>query len=222
MIAVDRTMFLDRTGLLTRTVRLPLLDRATSPSKTWYLPEGSSNWGFETWTLIENPTRLRTGETHLHDRDARGKDPLQDSPGLLPGDLQHASRHRGGGLLHPGVLRHTGRCREERCTRTTGERALLHRCHYTPRNDYFPAEGATGYNVGFTTYVLVQNPQSTPTDMTLTYQTQSGQVAGPSFTMQAQLAQDRTRERSISLPTPTSPPGAREPAYNRRTRHVLG
>ena len=53
----------------------------------------------------------------------------------------------------------------------------------TPANDYYLAEGATGYNMGFVTYVLVQNPQSTPTDVTLTYQTQYGQVAGPSFTM---------------------------------------
>ena len=27
----------------------------TSPSTTWYLPEGSSAWNFETWTLVENP-----------------------------------------------------------------------------------------------------------------------------------------------------------------------
>jgi len=33
--------------------------------------------------------------------------------------------------------------------------------------------------------VLVQNPQGTPTNVTLTYMTQSGQVAGPSFQMPA-------------------------------------
>ena len=27
----------------------------TSPATTWYLPEGSTNWGFETWLLIQNP-----------------------------------------------------------------------------------------------------------------------------------------------------------------------
>jgi len=32
-----------------------------------------------------------------------------------------------------------------------------------PAKDFFLAEGATGYDVGFTTYVLVQNPQTPPT-----------------------------------------------------------
>jgi hypothetical protein len=28
---------------------------ASTPSKAWYLPEGSSAWGFSTWTLVQNP-----------------------------------------------------------------------------------------------------------------------------------------------------------------------
>jgi hypothetical protein len=54
-----------------------------------------------------------------------------------------------------------------------------------PATDYYLAEGAVGYKVGYITYVLVQNPNTTPTDVNLTYMTQSGQVAGPSFTMPA-------------------------------------
>ncbi len=37
---------------------MPLLSRSvgvTSPAKVWYLPEGSSAWGFESWLLIQNP-----------------------------------------------------------------------------------------------------------------------------------------------------------------------
>ena len=34
-----------------------------------------------------------------------------------------------------------------------------------PANDYYMAEGATGYNVGYITYVLVQNPNPSPTDV---------------------------------------------------------
>jgi len=55
----------------------------------------------------------------------------------------------------------------------------------TPAADYYLAEGATGYNVGYITYVLVQNPQNSPTNVTLTYMTQNGQVPGPSFQMPA-------------------------------------
>jgi hypothetical protein len=49
--------------------------------------------------------------------------------------------------------------------------------------DYFLAEGTTAW--GFTTYVLVQNPQETPTDVTITYMTPAGPVVLPPFQMPA-------------------------------------
>ena len=35
----------------------------SGPAKTWYLPEGSSNWGFETWTLVQNPGNTKANVT---------------------------------------------------------------------------------------------------------------------------------------------------------------
>jgi hypothetical protein len=55
----------------------------------------------------------------------------------------------------------------------------------TLATDYYLAEGATGYNVGYITYVLIQNPQGSPTDVKINYLTGSGQVEGPSFQMPA-------------------------------------
>jgi len=52
-IAVDRTMFWTGHGAPSQEGHSSI--GTNSPSKTWYLPEGSSNWGFETWTLIQNP-----------------------------------------------------------------------------------------------------------------------------------------------------------------------
>ena len=52
-----------------------------------------------------------------------------------------------------------------------------------PAEDYYLAEGAVGYDVGFTTYVLVQNPNNTTNDVKLTYQTAKGPALGPHFTM---------------------------------------
>jgi hypothetical protein len=49
--------------------------------------------------------------------------------------------------------------------------------------DYYLAEGATAW--GFTNYVLVQNPNDTPTDVTITYMTPVGPVPQPLFTMPA-------------------------------------
>jgi hypothetical protein len=52
-----------------------------------------------------------------------------------------------------------------------------------PATDYFLPEGSTAWK--FTTYVLVQNPNSTPTDVTLTYMTPGGPKTQPPFTMPA-------------------------------------
>lgn len=55
----------------------------------------------------------------------------------------------------------------------------------TPAHDYYLAEGAVGYDVGYITYVLIQNPNDSPADVSLTYMTGSGQIAGPGFQMAA-------------------------------------
>jgi hypothetical protein len=55
----------------------------------------------------------------------------------------------------------------------------------TPASDYFLAEGTTGWASGFITYVLVQNPQTTATDVTVTYMTSDGPLAQPTFSMPA-------------------------------------
>ena len=46
---------------------------------------------------------------------------------------------------------------------------------------WYLAEGATAG--GFETWVLIQNPGSETANVTLTYQTDSGEVTGPSFTL---------------------------------------
>ena len=51
----------------------------------------------------------------------------------------------------------------------------------TPANDYYLAEGTTDW--GFTTYVLVQNPNEEPTDITITYMTPEGPQEQPAFRM---------------------------------------
>ena len=52
-----------------------------------------------------------------------------------------------------------------------------------PANDYFLAEGTTDY--GFTTYVLVQNPNSAAANVTLTYMTGTGPQPQAPFSMPA-------------------------------------
>ncbi|MDD5448264.1 MAG: hypothetical protein PHO53_03770, partial [Actinomycetota bacterium] len=52
-IAVDRTMYW--TGPEAASEEGHSSIGVTSPANTWYLPEGSSAWGFECWLLIQNP-----------------------------------------------------------------------------------------------------------------------------------------------------------------------
>ena len=52
-----------------------------------------------------------------------------------------------------------------------------------PSSDFYLAEGAVGYEVGFTTYVLVQNPNGSENEVSITYQLPTGPVVGPKFTM---------------------------------------
>ena len=60
----------------------------------------------------------------------------------------------------------------------------------TPATDYYLAEGAVGYDSGYTTYVLVQNPQS-------------------SSNRRDHHLPDRRRERSRAPPSPWRPTRAR-------------
>ncbi len=53
----------------------------------------------------------------------------------------------------------------------------------SPATVYYLAEGTTAW--GFTTYVLVQNPNSSTCEVTITYMTSSGPQEQPSFSMPA-------------------------------------
>ena len=157
----------------------------TSPAYTWYLPEGSSEWGFETWLLIQNPNGVkatcdvtymiegagpvtRTKEVPAKSRrtynmfeDIGKKDAsimVESDLPVIPERSMYRDNRRAG---HDSI----------------GTTALA--------RDYYLAEGATGYDVGYTTYVLVQNPHDTPTDVEINYLTGSGPVDGPRFQMPA-------------------------------------
>ena len=56
-LAADRTM--EWTGQGAPSPEGHCSVGATSSDTIWYLPEGSSAWGFETWVLVQNPTRTR-------------------------------------------------------------------------------------------------------------------------------------------------------------------
>jgi hypothetical protein len=158
----------------------------TSPEKTWYLAEGSASWGFECYLLIQNPNPkpAECKVTYMIEN-------------LGPRTLTHTVPANSRATFSmaediPDVAIKDASIRVTSSLPVIPERAMYRNNRReghdsigttTPATDYYLAEGATGYDVGYITYVLVQNPNTTPTNVNLTYMTGSGQVAGPSFTM---------------------------------------
>jgi Family of unknown function (DUF5719) len=182
-IAVDRTMYWTGPGYSPSQSGYHSSIGVTSPSTTWYLPEGSSNWGFETWTLVENPNPTAANVTLTYMTEGGGAKPLTKTIPPYSRATYSMSQDIGGADSSIQVTSDIPVIAERSVYRNNKREGSCSIGATSPSTDFFLAEGATGYNVGYVTYVLVQNPQNTPTDVSLTYQTQGGQVAGPSFTM---------------------------------------
>ena len=157
----------------------------TAPATTWYLPEGSSKWGFECWLLIQNPNQVmaHTQVTYMkegEDAQTVGHDVPANSRAsfLMANDIgeKDASMKVTSNVpvIPERAMYRNNRREGHDSTGTT-----------TPAVDYYLAEGATGYGVGYVTYVLVQNPNNQTANVTLTYMTQKWQVNCPSFLMPA-------------------------------------
>ena len=181
-IAVDRTMFWTGPGAPSPEGHSSI--GVTSPSTTWYLPEGSSAWGFETWTLVENPNAQDAHVTLTYMVEGQGSKTLTKTVPAYSRATYNMEQDLGEQadasikvtadqpVIAEGSTYRNNR-REGSCS--VGATA--------PAKDYFLSEGSTAW--GFTTYVLVENPNSEPTDVTLTYMTPEGPKAQPAFTMEA-------------------------------------
>jgi len=179
-IAVDRTTVWTGKGAPSEEAHCSI--GVTAPATTWYLPEGSSKWGFETWLLIQNPGNTDAVCTITYMIDGQG-------PKVVTHPVPKASRSTFN--MEADIGQQDASIEVASNTPVIPERAMYRNNRRegddsigttTPASDYFLAEGTTGY--GFTTYVLVQNPNSTPTDITLTYMTSSGPRTQPTFTME--------------------------------------
>ena len=194
----------------------------TALATTWYMPEGSSNWGFECFLLIQNPngTAANCTVTWMIEGEApqttdvtvlansRSTLNMADYIGQKDASIKVASNIP----VIPERAMYRNDRREGHDSTGTSQAA----------SDYYLAEGCTGF--GFTTYVLIQNPQSTPTDVTVTYQAATGPVTGPSFQMPANSRKTVCVNDTTEIPGPRSQllhPGARKQAHHRRARHVL-
>lgn len=180
-IAVDRTMTWTGTGAPAPEAHASV--GVTAPATTWYLPEGSSAWGFETWLLIQNPgyttasaqvTYMIEGETpvtadHTIPARSRATFNMADDIGAKDASIKVVSNKP----VIPERAMYKNERREGHDSIGTT----------TTARDYYLAEGTTAW--GFTSYLLIQNPNATATGITVTYMTPSGAKPQAPFTMQA-------------------------------------
>ncbi|MHB8897068.1 MAG: hypothetical protein ACYC99_18105, partial [Candidatus Geothermincolia bacterium] len=169
-LAVDRTMTWTGTGAVSPEAHSSV--GVTAPSTKWYLPEGSSNWGFECFLLIQNPnpgeascdvTYMIEGESpmtvnHRVPANSRATFTMSSDIGAKDASIQVESSVP---VIPERSMYRNNRREGHDSIGTTA-----------PANNYYLAEGTIGW--GFTSFVLVQNPHASPPDVTLTYMTASG------------------------------------------------
>jgi hypothetical protein len=153
-----------------------------APATTWYLPEGSSSWGFECWLLIQNPNAAQADCTVEY--MIEGSSPVSVTKSI-------PAMSRKSFNIADDIGSHDASIKVSSVVPVIPERAMYKNDRRegsdsigttTPSSDYFLAEGTTSW--GFTTYVLIQNPQSTATTVTVTYMTGSGPQKQEPFIMQ--------------------------------------
>jgi hypothetical protein len=153
------------------------------PSKTWLLPEGCTDYGFEEYLCLQNPTGS-TATVNITYNTTTG--PRERLP-----------------LQVPAKSRHTIRVNDEveptsvSAVVNSDEQIIAERAMYwdarrgghasigtpSPANSWFLAEGST--NWGFDTFVLIQNPSTSSSTVSVDFLTSDGPVPVKPFVVGA-------------------------------------
>ena len=157
---------------------------ATSAADTWYLAEGCTNGGFETWVLVQNPNAsAATVSLSYMTESGSVAGPTVSIPANSRKTFNVADTVPGTWSVSTKVTSNAPVIAERACygnNRTWGHDSIG---VSAPANTWYLAEGCT--NTGFESWVLVQNPNSQETLVTLTYMTPGGPVDGPSEVLPA-------------------------------------
>lgn len=178
MIAVDRTM--EWTGAGAPSSEGHNSIGVVAPATTWFLAEGSSAWGFETWLLIQNPndrdavcqvTYMPEGSeartfTKTVPAFSRRTYNMADDMGAVDASIKVTCEMP----VIPERSMYRYARREGNCSIGT---TLPAQGYYTAMSgkglshDCYLAEGSSRW--GFTTYLLVQNPNDDVATVDVTY-----------------------------------------------------
>ncbi len=146
----------------------------TSPATTWYMPEGCSGFGFETWLLVQNPNPGKATCTVTY---------MTETTGPVTRVKKVAGHSRASFNMKDDIGEQSASIKVESDVPVIPECSMYKDNKRaasdsigatTPATDYYLAEGCTAY--GFTTYLLVQNPNSAAADVTVYCQTPAGEV----------------------------------------------
>jgi hypothetical protein len=171
-IAVDRTMTWGGGIEGHNSIGVP------GASRTWYLAEGSSAFGFETWLLVQNPGRspAKCDITYM----VEGQGPVKVTKTVPANSRSTFNMADDIGQKNASIeVQSDSPVIPERAMYRNNDREGQDSVGTTaPAIDFYLAEGSTAW--GFTTWVLVQNPNAAPASVTLTYMTTDGPIVkGP-------------------------------------------
>ncbi|MCJ7652147.1 MAG: hypothetical protein MUO75_00430, partial [Actinobacteria bacterium] len=155
-----------------------------APADDWYLAEGSTGGGFETWILIQNPG----------DEAANVKMTYMTDTGQVEGPefSMGAGRRKSINVANSVPDTWEVSTKVESTEPVVAERAMYWNGRSgghesigvpAPADDWYLAEGST--SGGFETWILIQNPGDEAANVKMTYMTDTGQVEGPEFSMGA-------------------------------------
>ncbi|MCJ7745270.1 MAG: DUF5719 family protein, partial [Actinobacteria bacterium] len=154
----------------------------TAASKTWYLAEGSTAFGFETWVLIQNPgtAAANVDVTYMTSKGIVKKPTFPVAAG------QRYTIDVGKDVGFCDVSTKVESDQDIVCERSMywdSRRGGHDSVGVTsPGKTWYLAEGSTAW--GFTTYLLIQNPaEDKSATVNVTYMTKFGPAREPAFTM---------------------------------------
>jgi hypothetical protein len=154
----------------------PVYDKAAG--NMWYLAEGCTEGGMETWVLVQNPM---DEDTEVSLSFMTGSGPVDGPQDVLLPANSRASFNVGSYVTDWDVSTSVNARDQVVCERAMygNGRQWAHESigTETPDNIWYLAEGCTG--PGFETWVLVQNPGFNGIAVDLSFMTSTGEVPGP-------------------------------------------
>lgn len=181
-IAVDRTMMWTGPGAPSPDIHCSV--GVPAPGNVWLMPEGCSDYGFETWTLLSNPGDRDANVTITY---------MTEDSGPLVVETAVPAHSRATHSMLADIGAHNASIMVQSDQPLVAERSQYRNnrregsCSVgteTPSGNFYLAEGSTVW--GFTSYVLVQNPNPAAANVTLTCMTPDGPLALEPFEMPAQ------------------------------------